>query len=469
MFYHREKELNAIRSVISQKGDKAKGILIWGVRRCGKSTLVKEALKDYEGVFINMECAEVSYEKNMEIFASIAAEETGLDYLKYVTDFSKLVTMLSKTGKDTVILLDEYQALKKSYTDGNFDSILQLALDSLPSSITIILCGSYISMMKSLSSYSSPLYGRFSLSLEIESFNYLEASAFYPSLPVHEKIAFYSVFGGLPFVLSYLSAEKGLEWNIKKLLLEKSSPVYIVLKETLLKEIFKIEKAEEILYTLGNGKKKNSEIASSLNTTSSAVAEECKRLMEMSIIEKRTPVNQKDDRKKTFYSIKDNLVRFFYTFVLPEMYSINKYGADFVWEKIKEGVFTFISYRFEDIVSSFVSLSVRNNPTLDFLDIGTYWFDSRNKNREYDVVIKQKLGYFIISCKYLNEPMKKKMEDDEIKKMEDGNIPLTGMGFASPNGYEEESGNLLHITGDDLYSEEEIKNAEKLRKALTIR
>lgn len=110
--------------------------------------------------------------------------------------------------------------------------------------------------MKSLSTYSSPLYGRFSLSLEIESFNYLEASAFYPDIPVHEKIAFYSVFGGLPFVLSYLRSEKGLEWNIKNLLLDKSSPVYIVLKETLLKEIFKIEKAEEILYTLGNGKRK---------------------------------------------------------------------------------------------------------------------------------------------------------------------------------------------------------------------
>lgn len=113
MFYHREKELNAIRSVINEKSDRAKGILIWGVRRCGKSTLIKDALKDYEGVFINMECAEVSFEKNMEIFASIAAEETGLDYLKYVTDFSKLVIMLAKTGKDTVILLDEYQALKK--------------------------------------------------------------------------------------------------------------------------------------------------------------------------------------------------------------------------------------------------------------------------------------------------------------------------------------------------------------------
>lgn len=65
--------------------------------------------------------------------------------------------------------------------------------------------------------------------------------------------------------------------------------------------------------------------------------------------------------------------------------------------------------------------------------------------------------------------MKKEMENDEIKKMEETNIPLTGMGFASSNGYEEESEGLLHITGDDLYSEDEIKKAEKLRKALTTR
>ncbi len=55
MFIGREKELNQITEVIREKKGKAKGILVWGVRRCGKSTLIKEAMKSFDGAFINME------------------------------------------------------------------------------------------------------------------------------------------------------------------------------------------------------------------------------------------------------------------------------------------------------------------------------------------------------------------------------------------------------------------------------
>ncbi len=466
MFYHREKELQKITNTISEKKGKAKGILVWGVRRCGKSTLIQEAMKHFDGIFINMECGEIGFSRNIEILASIAAEATGLEYLAYIKDFTQLMKLIDQTGKETVILLDEYQFLKNSYDKGNFDSFIQMALDTLSDRITIILCGSYISVMKNLASYSAPLYGRFSLSIELEPFNYYEASAFYPDLAPRDKVAFYSIFGGLPFVLSKLDPARGLEWNIKNLLLDRSSPVYIVLTETLLKEIYKIQKAEDILSILGNGKKRNKDIASSLNLTSSAVADECKRLCDMSIIGKETPINAKDDRKKTFYSIKDNLVRFFYGFILPQVYFINRYGADFVWEKIREGVATFISRRFEDTVRDFIILCVKNNPTLNFLDIGTYWSDSKDRNNEYDVVIKQKNGYFIVSCKYLKSLLENKLEEEEQKKMDSADIPLSGFGFASIEGFENTSDDILHIDGRDLYSEEEIKTGNKLIKYL---
>lgn len=464
MFRNREIELEKISTVISEKRGKAKGILVWGIRRSGKSTLIKEALNRFDGIFVDVEAAKVSFEKNMELFALAAAEASGLDYLKYIGNFNEILKILDGTGRETVVLLDEYQFLKQGYEQGNFDSFVQIALDNLSDRITIILCGSYISVMRDLTTYSSPLYGRFSLSLEIQPFNYYEASAFYPDLSPRDKVAFYAVFGGLPFVLEKLIPEKGLEWNIKELLLDKSSAVYIVLTETLLKEIFKINKAQEILFAIGNGKRKNSEIASALNVTSSVVADECRRLCDMSILQKEWPVNAHDDKKKTFYTIKDNLVRFFYAVISPESYYLNRYGRDYVWNKIKEGVKTFISRRFEDVVRDFIVLSIRHNGDINFIDVGTYYFDSREKNIEYDVVIKQKLGYFIISCKYLSNPLDLRTEREEIEKMKNaGNIVTSGLGFASIEGYDSTADGMLRLTGDDLYSKSEIEKGEKLR------
>ncbi len=52
MFYNREKELKALLDVANERKGKAKGILIYGRRRCGKSTLVREAMKEFDGIFI---------------------------------------------------------------------------------------------------------------------------------------------------------------------------------------------------------------------------------------------------------------------------------------------------------------------------------------------------------------------------------------------------------------------------------
>lgn len=467
MFYNREKEIQQIHDVVGMKNGKAKGILVWGIRRSGKSTLIKEAMKDFDGNFINFECAIVSFEKNMEMLASACAEETGLGYLAYITDFSNLMKLLDQSGKDTVILLDEYQFIKNGYRDGNFDSFVQIALDSLSDRITIILCGSYVSVMRRLQEYSAPLYGRFSLAIELQPFNYYESSMFYPTLSPRDKIAFYSVFGGLPFVLSQLVPEKGLEWNVKHLLLEKSSSVYIVLTETVLREIFKIEKAQEILYAIGNGKKRNRDLSSCLNVTSSVIADECQRLCDMAILEKEVPINVKDDKKKTFYSIKDNLLRFFYAYILPNASAISRFGADYVWSKIEDGVKTFISRRFEGVVTEFVTLCMKNSGTIDALDVGTYWYDTKDENIGYDVVIRQKRGYFIISCKYLASEMRKSLEDEELSKMQNAKeMVLSGCGFATADGYENDDKAILRLTGSDYYSPEEIKTGGKLKKFL---
>ncbi len=67
---------------------------------------------------------------------------------------------------------------------------------------------------------------------------------------------------------------KRLEWNIRHFLPDWSSPVYIVLTETLLRKIFRLEKAQKILLAVGNGKKRNRDLASALNVTSSVIADE---------------------------------------------------------------------------------------------------------------------------------------------------------------------------------------------------
>ena len=50
MFIGREKELNILKKMYQEK--ELTGAIIYGRRRFGKSTLIKESSKDFDGIFI---------------------------------------------------------------------------------------------------------------------------------------------------------------------------------------------------------------------------------------------------------------------------------------------------------------------------------------------------------------------------------------------------------------------------------
>lgn len=104
-----------------------------------------------------------------------------------------------------------------------------------------------------------PLFGRFSLIQHIHDFDYWDASQFYPNLSVREKVAFYGVFGGCPYVLENLEIDKPLKDNIIRPLLPETGIIRSHVENVMLKEIQKSFDAR-ILDSLVNGKKKYTEM-----------------------------------------------------------------------------------------------------------------------------------------------------------------------------------------------------------------
>ena len=83
-----------------------------------------------------------------------------------------LFDFLESQNKKILLILDEYQYFKESKKDNEVDSYLQNIVDRMSDKIKIVLCGSYISVMKELIKESNPLFGRFTKILHIEEFDY---------------------------------------------------------------------------------------------------------------------------------------------------------------------------------------------------------------------------------------------------------------------------------------------------------
>lgn len=148
-----------------------------------------------------------------------------------------MMNYLGSTGRNILLIIDEYPYLKESGKKNEIDSYMQRVIDDLPSNVKLVLCGSYITIMKELLQEENPLFGRFTLIQHIREFDYFDAARFYPKLSINDKIAFYAVFGGSPFVLENLDYSKSLKENIKKTLLSETGVIKSHIENIMLKEI----------------------------------------------------------------------------------------------------------------------------------------------------------------------------------------------------------------------------------------
>lgn len=438
MFIGREKELRQLNAELSSWKRKT-AVLVYGKRRVGKSTLLSEAAKSFEGVLINHMCVTSTFEGNMELIYRSVSEGLGLPNIRFGTLF-EMMDYLKTLDKKILLIIDEYPYLKQTKKKNEVDSYMQAVIDRLPENVKLVLCGSYITVMKELLEEGNPLFGRFSLIQHIRDFDYLDAAKFYPDLSVRDKVAFYAVFGGSPYVLENLDTSLTIRENIERLLLPETGLVRSHIENVMLREIQKSFDAR-ILEILGNGKKRYSEIRDKIaNSETGLLDKQLKILLDMETIQKTDPINRRNDKKKQFYEIVDNLMRFYFTFIFGKVGTIARIGEEQFFNRNIDAVLEqFVSRRLEGIALQYFHRAAMLGKYPDIDDFGSYWYDdpATKTNSEFDCVIRRGEQYDFYECKYFDRPMttqechQEKEQLDSIK-----GITVSGVGFVCTGGFD---------------------------------
>lgn len=453
MFIARETELKTLREAFQSPGKTA--VLVYGKRWIGKSTLIAEAAKAFDGIVVSHLFAQSTFQGNVDLFGDNVCDALELPrvHFEHLRDIFEL---LSRQEKSVLIILDEYQYLKQSGRKNEVDSYLQEIIDHLSQNIKLVLCGSYISVMKELLERGNPLFGRFTQILRLEEFDYYDAAKFYPKAEVRQKIANYAVFGGSPFVLESLSAGS-LKENIVSLLLPETGHLRSYIENVILREIRKVYDVR-ILQVLGNGKKRYSEIRNSLGGADTGLLDkQLKMLQAMEIVSKVAPLNRQNDNKKQFYEINDNLMRFYFAYIFNHAGQIARIGAEAYYDLyIEPTLEQFISRRFEALARQYFARQIRFGGRRDILDYGTLWYDDpkTRTNGEFDGVLLTPDGYDFYECKYLRRPMSRKRCDEEAEQIRSiPGTPCHRIGFICSAGFAFETDKYILLTGKQLYDE----------------
>jgi len=384
MFYGRENELKKLQKAFKSKRQET--LLIYGRRRIGKSELIRYSCEKSEIPMIYYECLEATEKKNLEGLSEVISQTFNLEGISF-NGVGKALQFVFEQAKENpmILVLDEYPYLRKK-AEG-MDSILQSLIDQYRTSsqLKLILCGSYVDVMKSLLQEENPLYGRISLSIQLRQMDYLDASKFYPGFSEEEKVQLYSVFGGVPYYCELIDPELSVKENIISLISGQDARLQNEVQMYLKNELSKMENANSVFDSLASGFSQFNEILQSSGISSSpTLADVMNRLVEMEIVEKRFPINKPDNKKYTKYYITDNLSLFYFRYIFRYSSQRRVMNPEVFYERYIEEDFHehFVPDAFEKISRQFLirrNINGKIEPPFDL--IGSYAYDDPIKKR----------------------------------------------------------------------------------------
>lgn len=453
MFVARQNELKMIGEALTKS---SASILVYGKRKVGKTTLILQALKGSRDVTVYYECLRAPLKENIAGLTAALVKAGAFPVPMAFESFQDLFAYINTLNGTFNIVIDEYPYLKKYEKSDYVDSVFQSVIDNHLSNVRLFISGSHIAMMKELLSECNALYSRFDSVIVLHELNYREAAAFYPQKSAYDRIAFYSVFGGSPFVNEQLDGAADLKSNIINTLLNPTSSVYVYADNMLISDLSNTVNAERIFGAIGNGKKRYNEIEGKLSMKSNGLlSKNLETLLKMELLSKVYPINKSDDDKKSMYELSDNVLRFWYTYVYKNKSALQMLGAEVFYENyIAPSLATFISHRFEEITRVYFSLQVRAGNLKGVLNIGTYYYDdsASKTNGEFDVVLQRDEVYDVYEVKYYSVPLSlKEMRGEEKQVKAIKGINVGKVGFIAANGFEEPTYEYECITGEELY------------------
>lgn len=409
-FIGRKNELHTLNTEYNRNSS---FVVIYGRRRVGKTTLIKEFLKN-KTAFYYLATEELE-SQSMKRLANVIARTTKNTLLQKIefTDWLDLFQLIAdyKPEEKKVLVIDEFLYLVR--TNSAFPSILQNAWDEFlkDSNVMLILSGSLISMMqKHALSYDSPLYGRRTAQMRLTP---LPFTSIYETqnLPFEQAVEQFALTGGVPKYLEFFEDGRPLEEQLKDAVFSKNGFLYEEPNFLLKSEFLTAVNYFSIIKTIADGNHKLGKIASALGQESSSLTPYLSTLSDFSFIEKRTPITEKnpENSRKGLYFIADNFLRFWFCYVYPYKGELELDNMQIVLDEIhKDFKEKFVAFAYEDICKDIFAKLCSNN-AISFVPsrIGSYWLNDYDGDTEINVmsVDHQNKQVFAGECKYHTKPV----------------------------------------------------------------
>ncbi|QOJ79000.1 ATP-binding protein [Infirmifilum lucidum] len=305
-FIDREEELEYLERLYRE--GRPHMVVLYGRRRIGKTELAKKFIEGKKSVYFHAVRQDLRLEA--ERLARVVSRALGT----YVEpDFEEVFSRLAEQGR-VVVVIDEFTHWVEE--DPRILTVLQRVWDEYlaQSRVFLLLVASAATLVEKSFSYGSALYGRRTGQWKLGELEPRFVRDFLPNYSLEELVAVYGCVGGVPFYLSLFDPSRSLEENINALFFSKGGVLYEEAENLLRYELREPYTYFNIVRAIEEGATSYSEIADKARVSVTTLPKYLHVLEKMGVVERVKPVL---GRARPVYAVRDNYLRFWVRYVLP--------------------------------------------------------------------------------------------------------------------------------------------------------
>ena len=421
-FIGRNRDLNTLDRL--WQGSSAELLVVYGRRRVGKTRLLTHWLNQKPEARSLYWVAQPSAptEQLRQFSQALVRFENPDSTLPETFSYQSWQLALEQVARIAererfVLVIDEFTYLLARTPE--LAGLFQNTWDHLlkQRNLLLILCGSHLGMMqRHVLSYQAPLYGRASAQLRLQPLPFGITRSYFPKYNAAERVALYSMFGGIPAYWERVDQSLTISENIRLQLLTPNNLMQAEPRLLLQDFVREPDNYIALLLAISNGYRTQKEMMTFTGLAQGHVSSYVSTLESAEFVERRVPITAGPRSRQSRYHVIDPYLRFYYRFLASRQAQLALGVQEPALQEIQRHLLDFIgTYTWEELCREWVlRAGAREQIPLMPDQVGSYW----DKTSQIDVVGLNRMEKTLVlgECKWSPKQMGRKVIETLLAK-----------------------------------------------------
>lgn len=320
MVLGRTVELKYLNNYYEREGSQI--MVVYGEKNIGKTSLLKQFVQDKPHHYY---CARSASERQQRYLWSCELGQNEAKAMQFPSFAGILEALIKDYQGKKVIVIDEFQYIVKASDEFMQELINFVHGNWQNSDVMVVLCSSSIgwvenSMITRIGEAAYELSGF----LKIKELEFESMMEFFPDFGMERCIEAYAILGGVPGLWNHFNDKMSIKENICKNILASESFLYGEGQRIVEEELRETSVYNTILAAIAAGNYKLNDLYLHTEFSRAKISVYLKNLMELELVEKVFSFDSegKANVQKGIYRIKNHFVHFYFTFIYPNLSSL---------------------------------------------------------------------------------------------------------------------------------------------------